>query len=82
MDRRSERMLFGSGSTSGVVDNISDQDVVDYIYGRGNFGLDDEDNLRVPKLEPLELDERDHQRMHRARVLDGDLPLVPMTPVL
>ena len=30
----------------------------------------------------MDLDERDHQRMYRARVLEGDLPLVPAAPVL
>ena len=64
-----------------MIDGISDQDAVDYIYGRGNFGLDGEGNLRVPKLEPLELDERDHRQMYRARVLEGDLPLVPTAPI-
>ena len=38
--------------------------------------------LKVPKLEPLELDERDHRRMYRASVLEGDLLLVPAAPVL
>ena len=81
-DRQSERMLFGSGSISRVLDDISDQDDVDYIYGRGNLGLDDEGNLRVPKSEPLELGERDFWRMYRARFLEGDLPMVPAGPVL
>ena len=60
-DRQSERMLFGSGFVSGVTDDISDQDAVDYIYGRGNLGLEDEGNLRVPKPKSLELDGRDHR---------------------
>jgi len=46
------------------------------------LSLDDEGNLRVLKPEPLQLDERDHRRMYHARVLEGDLPLVPMTSVL
>ena len=75
-------MLFGSGAILGVVDDISDQDAADYIYGRGNLDLDDEGNLRVSKLEPLELDERDFRRMYHARVLEGYLPLVPAVPVL
>ena len=74
-------MLFGSGSVSGVADDVSDQDAIEYLYGRGNLSLDDEDNLRVLKPEPLELDERDHRRMYRVRVLEGDLPLVPTAPI-
>ena len=46
-------MLFGSGSISGVTDDISDRDAIYHIYGQGNLGLDDEGNLRVPKPEPL-----------------------------
>jgi hypothetical protein len=38
--------------------------------------------LKVPKPEPLDLDERDQHRMYRARVLEGDLFLVPMGPIL
>ena len=49
-------MLFGSGSISGVTDDISDRDAIDYICGWGNLGHDDEGNLRVPKPKPLELD--------------------------
>jgi len=82
MDHQSEWMLFGSRNISGVTDDISNQDVVDYIFGWGNLGLDSEGNLRVPKPEPLELNELDHQRMYLARVLEGDLPLVPTVPVL
>ena len=48
-DRQSERMLFGLGSILGVTDDISNQDAIDYIYGRGALSLDDEGNLRVPK---------------------------------
>ena len=75
-------MLFSSGAVLGVVDDISDQDAVDYIYGRGNLGLEDEGNLRVPKPEPLDLDECDFQWMYHVRVLEGDLSLVPAMPVL
>jgi hypothetical protein len=65
-----------------VTNDISDQDAVDYIYGWSDLGLDDEGNLRVLKPEPLELDERDHRRRYYARVLEGDLPLVPAAPIL
>lgn len=30
----------------------------------------------------MELDERDHQRMYRVRVLVGDMPLVLVAPIL
>ena len=71
-------MLF----CSRVANDISDEDGIDYLYGRGNLSLDGEGNLRVPKQEPLELDERDLRCMYCARVLDGDLPLVLAAPVL
>jgi hypothetical protein len=60
MDRQSERLLFGSRSTSGVLDDVEDEDAIDFIFGRGRLSLDAEGELKVPKLEPLELDERDH----------------------
>jgi hypothetical protein len=44
--------------------------------------LDAEEELKVLKPEPLELDEHDNRRMYHARVLEGDLPLVPASPVL
>ena len=72
-------MLFGSGATSVVLD---DEDAIDFIFGRGHLSLDAEGELKVPKPEPLDLDERDHRRMYRARVLEGDLPLVLAAPVL
>ena len=75
-------MLFGSGSLSGVADDISDHDAIEYLYGWGNLSLDYEGNLRVLKPEPLELNERDHRRMYHARVLEGDLRLVLVVPVL
>ena len=81
-NRQCERLLFGSSSILGVAENVSDQDAIYYLYGWGNLSLDDEGNLRVPKPEPLELDERDHRRMYHARVLEGDLPLVTVAPIL
>jgi hypothetical protein len=82
MNRQSEHLLFGSGSTSGVLDDVDDEDATDFIFGQGFLSLDAEGELKVPKPEPLELDEHDHRRMYRARVLEGDLPLVPVAPVL
>ena len=81
-NRQSERLLFGSGATSGVLDDVDDEDAIDFISRRGCLSLDAEGELKVPKLEPLEVDERDHRCMYRARVLEGDLPLVPVTLVL
>lgn len=81
-DRQFEHLLFGSGSVSGAMEDVEDEDAIDYIFGRGRLSLDDEGNLRVPKPKPLELYERDHRRMYRARVLEGELPLVPVAPVL
>ena len=75
-------MLFGSASTLGVLEDVDDKDAIDFIFGRGCLSLDVEGELKVPKPEPLEVDERDHRCMYRARVLEGDLPLVAAAPVL
>jgi len=77
-----ERLLFGSGSTSVMLDDVEDEDAIDFIFGRGCLTLDESGTLKVPKPEPLELEERDQRRMYRARVLEGDLPLVPAGPIL
>lgn len=69
-------------STSGVLDDVDDEDAIDFIFGQGRQSLGAKGVLKVPKPEPLELGERDHRRMYRARVLEGDLPLVPTVPVL
>ena len=66
----------------GVLDDVDDEDAIDFIFGRGRLSLDAEGELKVPKPEPLELDERDHWRMYHARVLEIGLPLVPTAPVL
>ena len=65
-------MLFGSGSTLGVLDDVDDEDAIDFILERGRLSLDAEGEMKVPKPEPLELDERDHRRMYHARVLEGE----------
>ena len=75
-------MLFGSGSTLGVLDDVDDEDVIDFIFGQGRLSLDAEGELNVSKPEPLELDKCDHRHMYHARVLEGDLPLVLVAPVL
>ena len=77
-----ERLFFGSRSTLWVLDDVDDEDAIDFIFGRGRLSLDAEGELKVPKPEPLELDERDHRRMYRAWVWGGDMPLVPAAPVL
>lgn len=71
-------MIFGLGASSGVVDD----DVIDYVFGQGRLSLDGEGNLKLSKLEPMELDEHNHRHMYRSRVLEGDLPLVPTAPIL
>jgi hypothetical protein len=65
-----------------VLDDVDDEDAIDFIFGQGRLSLNAEGELKVPKPEPLELDEHDHQRMYSARVLEGDLPLVYAAPVL
>jgi hypothetical protein len=32
-DRQSKRLLFGSGSTLGVLDDVDDEDAIDFIFG-------------------------------------------------
>jgi hypothetical protein len=65
-----------------MLDDIEDEDAIDFIFGRGRLTLDDKGKLKVSKPEPMELDERDQHRMYHMRVLEGDLLLVPTTPVL
>ena len=65
-----------------MLDDVDNEDAIDFLFERGCLSLDAEGELKVPKPEPLELDERDHRRMYRARILEGDLPLVPVAPVL
>jgi len=48
---------FGSGSTLGVLDDADDEDAIDFIFGRGRLSLDAKGELKVPKLELLDLDE-------------------------
>ena len=82
-NRQSERFLFGLGSTLGVLDDVDDEDAIDFIFGRGRLSLDAKGELNiVSKPEPLELDKCDHRHMYHARVLEGDLPLVLVAPVL
>ena len=82
-NRQSECLLFGSRSTLGVLDDVDDEDVIDFIFGQGRLSLDAEGELTiVSKPEPLELDKCDHRHMYHVRVLEGDLPLVPVAPVL
>ena len=69
-------MLFGSGSASVMLDDVEDEDAIDFIFVCGRLTLDESGTLKVPKHEPLELEERVQHRMYRARVLEGDLPLV------
>ena len=75
-------MIFALGASSGVVDDVVDDDAIDCLFGQGRLSLDGEGNLKVPKSEPMEFDEHDHRRMYRSRILEGDLPLVPVAPIL
>jgi hypothetical protein len=66
----------------GVLDDVDDENVIDFIFGLGRLSLDAEGELNVSKPEPLERDKCDHRHMYHARVLEGDLPLLPVAPVL
>lgn len=55
---------------------------MEFLFGQGRLSLDEGGVLKVPKPEPLEIDENDQCRMLCARVLEGDLPLVTVTLVL
>ena len=65
-----------------MLDDVDYEDAIDFIFGRGCLSLDAKGKLKVLKLEPLDHDERDHRCMYCTRVLEGDLPLVPMAPIL
>lgn len=81
-DRQSMRAVFGSSSgVPRVDDDVDDGDAIDFLFGRGKAVVDSEGLLKVPKPEPIDLTERDHRRMYRARVLEGDLQLVPVGPI-
>jgi hypothetical protein len=75
-------MLFGSRSASSAMDDIEDEDALDFFFGRGHFTLDEGGALTVLKPKPLEIGENDQCRMYRTRVLEGDLPLVLFGPIL
>ena len=64
------------------MDDVDDEDVIDFIFGQGRLSLDADGELNVSKPEPLELDKCDHRHMYHVRVLEGDLPLVPVAPVI
>jgi hypothetical protein len=74
--------LFGLGSPSSAMNDIEDEDALDFIFGQGCLTLDKCGALRVPKLEPLEIGQNYQRRMYRARVLGGDLTLVPFGPFI
>ena len=38
-NRQSECLLFGSGSTLGVLDDVDDEDAIDFIFWRGRLSL-------------------------------------------
>jgi hypothetical protein len=52
-------MLFGSRSASLAMDDIEDEDALDFIFGQGHFTLDVGGALTVLKPEPLEIGESD-----------------------
>lgn len=65
-----------------MLDDIDDEDAMDFIFGGTRLGLGEDGVLRVPKLEPLDISDNERSRMYRARVLEGDLPIVhvPVAP--
>ena len=40
-----------------MLDDVDDEDAIDFIFGRWCLSLDAEGELKVPKLEQLDLDE-------------------------
>jgi hypothetical protein len=70
------------GYVLGVDEDIVDEDAIDFVFGRGRLIVDEEGFLKMPKPEPIEIDDRDQQYMYGSRVLEGDLLLVWMAPML
>lgn len=80
-ERQAEQVLFGSKGSSSVLNDIDDEDAIDFLFGQGGLSLDEGGVLKVPKPEPLEIGDNNQRCMYRARVLEGDLPFVPVAPV-
>lgn len=80
-ERQAESELFGSEGPSLVLDDIDDEDAMDFIFGRAKLSLGEDWVLKIPKPEPLDIVDNDRRLMYRARVLEGDLPIVPIAPV-
>jgi hypothetical protein len=60
---------------------VDESEAIDFLFGKGKVVVDSVGLLRVPKPKPVVLEGRDSHRMYRARVLEGDLPLVPFSPM-
>lgn len=80
-ERQAERELFGSEGPSSVLDDIDDEDAMDFIFGEAKLSLGEDGVLKIPKPEPLDTVDNDRHQMYRARVLEGDLPIVSISPV-
>jgi hypothetical protein len=77
------RMLFGLSSGAGPFeDDVDEGEAINFLFDKRKAVVDSEGSLRVPKPEPVDLSDWDCRRMYRARVLEGDLPLVPFSPML
>lgn len=70
------RQLFGSEGSSSMMDDIDERDAMDFIFGQSKLLIGEGGALKIPKPEPIKIEDSDRRRMFRARVLEGELPLV------
>lgn len=67
-ERQAMRQLFGSEGSSSAIDDIDDEDALDYIFGGTRLSLGEGGVLRVPKPEPVDIEDNDRRRMYRVRL--------------
>lgn len=65
------RQLFGSEGPSAALDDIEDEDTLDYIFGQSKLTVGEGGTLKVLKPKPIDIEDNDRRRMYRAHVLEG-----------
>jgi len=82
LKRRAGQEIFGKKGLGYESDQVSLDDAVSFVLRCGNATFGQDSLWRVPKPEPIEINDRDRRYMYRARVLVGDLPIVMIGPLL